>query len=331
MRECADERARRAVGRRALPAAVAYGGHMRRLLGGLAVGALLLTGCGAGPTTDPQADRAELAAEPTATVVAAGDIACPPRAPRTRRTCHQAATARAATALAPAAVIPLGDDQYQKGRYRAFTHSYARSWGKLLPITWPVVGNHEYYTPGARGYYRYFAGRQDGPPGWYVRQLNGWRLYFLNSNCGEVDCKAERAWLSAEMSKDAQGGCSLIAMHHPRFSSGGEHGSSRAMKPFWDIAYAHGADVALSGHVHDQERFVPMTPDGAADPVHGIQQFVSGGGGRSLYRKGTPVAGSAYFRSAFGVLELKLQPHSYSWRFLSAGLRVRDSGSAACR
>jgi hypothetical protein len=120
-------------------------------------------------------------------------------------------------------------------------------------------------------------------------------------------------------------------MHHPRFSSGGEHGSSRAMKPFWQIAYDHGADVALAGHDHDQERFEPMNPDGALDPARGIQQFVSGGGGRSLYAKGTPVAGSAYFRSAFGVLELTLRPHAYSWRFLSPRLRVRDSGSLSCR
>jgi hypothetical protein len=302
---------------------------MRALLGGLVVGALVLAGCGAG-TND---DRGQLAAEPgpAATVVAVGDIACPPGAAVTRRTCRQAKTARAAAALSPDQVIALGDEQYQKGRYRGFTHSYATSWGKLLPITWPVVGNHEYETSGARGYFRYFAGQQPGPPGWYVRELNGWRLYFLNSNCSEVDCNAERAWLTAEMGKDPAQGCSLIAMHHPRFSSGGEHGSSRAMKPFWQIAYEHGADVALAGHDHDQERFVPMTPGGVADPDHGIQQFVSGGGGRSLYPKGTTVAGSAYFRSAFGVLELTLSHNAYSWRFLSPKLRVRDSGSAACR
>ena len=309
---------------------------MRGLLGGLIVGALVLTGCGAG--SDPERTsgsriRAQLAAEPgpAAKVVAVGDIACPPGAPVTRRTCRQAMTARAATALAPARVVVLGDLQYPKGSYRGFKRSYAKSWGKLLPITWPVPGNHEYETSGARGYYRYFAGRQDGPPGWYVRQLNGWRLYFLNTNCAKVDCSAERAWLAAEMDKDPAQGCSLIAMHHARFSSGGEHGSKRSMKRFWQIAYDRGADVALAGHDHDQERFVPMRPDGTVDPVNGIQGFVSGGGGKSLYPKGTTVPGSAYFKSGFGVLELNLGPRDYSWRFLSPRLRVRDSGSATCR
>jgi acid phosphatase type 7 len=307
---------------------------MRRLIGGIAVGALVLTGCGTGSgesSAGDGADRAQrVAAEPAVTVVAVGDIACPPGARVTRRTCKQAATARSAATLAPDRVIALGDLQYQKGGYRAFKRSYDKSWGALRSITWPVVGNHEYYTAGARGYYRYFAAQQPGAPGWYRRELNGWQLYFLNSNCREVDCAAQRAWLSAEMDANPSQ-CSLIALHAPRFSSGGEHGSSRAMKRFWDIAHAHGADVALSGHDHDQERFVPMSPDGAADPAHGIQQFVSGGGGRSLYPKGAAVAGSAYFRSAFGVLELSLRAHEYSWRFLSPKLRVRDSGSAACR
>ncbi len=309
-----------------------YRVRMRRLLGGLAVAALVLSGCGtgAGPDRKADAEKAQLAADPSATLVAVGDIACPPGAAKTRRTCHQAATAKAAMALSPDQVMVLGDEQYQKGSYRAFTHSYAKSWGQLLSITDPVVGNHEYYTSGARGYFRYFAQRQPGSPGWYVRELNGWRLYVLNSNCGEVDCKAERAWLSADMDANPST-CSLIAMHHPRFSSGGEHGSSRAMQPFWQIAYDHHVDIALAGHDHDQERFEPMSPAGVVEPTRGIQEFVSGGGGRSLYAKGTPVAGSAYFKSGFGLLELTLRPHEYAWRFLSPKLGVRDSGSASCR
>jgi alkaline phosphatase len=126
-------------------------------------------------------------------------------------------------------------------------------------------------------------------------------------------------------------GCSLIATHHPRFSSGGEHGSSTSVRRFWKVAYAHGADLALSGHDHDYERFAPMTPRGVVDRAHGIRQFVSGGGGKSLYPKGTTVPGSEVFQAAFGVLRLTLTPTAYSWQFLGPKLRVRDSGSATCR
>jgi hypothetical protein len=300
---------------------------MRTALALLAAGVVLLGGCGStdAATTGRTPGQARLAAaEPAVTVVAAGS--------RARATgCRQGATYRAAAALAPAKVITLGDGQYQKGSYYGFTHSYARSWGKLRSITWPVPGNHEYYTSGARGYYRYFKYRAPAAPGYYRRALNGWQLYFLNSNCSAINCATERSWLEGQLAANPSA-CSLMVFHHPRFSSGGEHGSSRAVKPFWDIAYRYGVDLALSGHDHDYERFAPMTPDGALDPAHGIAQFVSGTGGRSLYPAGPTVAGSqAFLNTAFGVLELTLRPHSYAWQFHDTTQAVRDSGSAACR
>ncbi len=42
--------------------------------------------------------------------------------------------------------------------------SYDKSWGALLGRTRPTVGNHEYETSGAKGYYTYFRDRQPGPP-----------------------------------------------------------------------------------------------------------------------------------------------------------------------
>jgi hypothetical protein len=306
---------------------------MRKTLGLLVTGALLLTGCGTGPAgsqREHRADRAELTAAPDATVVAVGDIACPPGKRRTAVQCRQGATARAAVALSPDRVIALGDEQYQKGSYYGFTHAYKRSWGKLKSITWPVPGNHEYYTAGARGYYRYFKYRQPGTPGYYRRALNGWQLYLLNSNCGKIDCAAERAWFERQLTANPST-CALMAFHHPRFSSGGEHGSSRAMKPFWDIAYRHGVDIALAGHDHDYERFAPMDPAGN-QVSDGIQEFVSGLGGRSLYPRGTTVPGSQKFiDDRFGVLALTLRPNSYSWQFHDTSLAVQDSGTGTCR
>lgn len=307
---------------------------MRRTLPLLVAGALLLAGCGAASTsttTGRTPSRAQLAAaETSATVVAVGDIACPPGARRTAATCRQGATYRLAAGLAPDHVIALGDEQYQKGSYYGFTHAYARSWGQLKKMTWPVPGNHEYYTSGARGYYRYFRYRTPAGPGYYRRALNGWQLYFLNSNCRLVDCATERSWMESQMTANPAV-CSAIVFHHPRFSSGGEHGSSRAMKPFWDVAYRHGVDIALSGHDHDYERFAPMSPDGALDP-NGIRQFVSGTGGRSLYPRGATVPGSeAFLNTAFGVLQLTLRSNTYSWEFHDTANAVRDSGTANCR
>jgi len=43
------------------------------------------------------------------------------------------------------------------------------------------------------------------------------------------------------------------------------------------------------------------------------------------------VPGSERFLERFGVLELNLTPSSYSWKFRTIKLGVRDSGSALCR
>jgi hypothetical protein len=306
-----------------------------KALGMTVVGALALTGCGAA-TTDSATGRTStaarlVAAEPSATLVAVGDIACPPGYRPASTRCRQGATYRLSASLAPTRVIVLGDEQYEKGSYYGFTHAYAKSWGKLKSVTWPVPGNHEYYTAGGRGYYRYFKYRQPGPSGYYRRELNGWQLFLLNSNCTVIDCAAERAWLESQLTAHPST-CSLIAFHHPRFSSGGEHGSSKSMKPFWDIAYRHGVDIALSGHDHDYERFAPMAPDGALDPDHGIQQFVSGTGGRSLYPAGATVPGSqSFLNTTFGVLQLTMRTTGYSWKYLDTTAAVRDSGSGTCR
>jgi hypothetical protein len=64
----------------------------------------------------------------------------------------------------------------------------------------------------------------------------------------------------------------------------------------------------------------------------GIQEFVPGLGGRSLYPRGTTVPGSQKFiDDRFGVLELTLRPSSYSYRFHDTALSVRDSGTGTCR
>jgi hypothetical protein len=295
---------------------------------GLLLASLVLTGCGAGGSTPAQL-TAGTVTTPTAVLVAAGDIACPPKYKVTRTQCQQAATAKLVAAQHPDRVLALGDLQYQNGTYADFVGSYAKSWGKLRALTYPVTGNHEYQTPKAAGYYKYFKGRQPGAPGYYRRSLNGWQIFVLNSNCGKIACAAQRTWLEKELTAHPST-CAIIADHHPRFSSGGEHGSSAFMRPFWAIAYRHHVDLALSGHDHDYERFAPMNPAGQLSNA-GIRQFVSGGGGRSHYAKGKVVAGSQKFLSTpFGVLKLVLRPTSYSWQFLGIDGKVRDSGTSAC-
>ena len=53
-------------------------------------------------------------------------------------------------------VITLGDNAYESGSAQEFTDCYQPSWGRHTARTMPAVGNHEYVTPGAAGYYGYF-------------------------------------------------------------------------------------------------------------------------------------------------------------------------------
>ena len=73
-----------------------------------------------------------------------------------------------------------------------------------------------------------------------------------------------------------------------------------------------GADVVLSGHEHNYERFAPQNPGGEADPERGIREFVVGTGGKSHYKIESPLPNSEVHNDdTYGVLELTLHPEGY--------------------
>jgi hypothetical protein len=119
-------------------------------------------------------------------------------------------------------------------------------------------------------------------------------------------------------------------MHHPRYSSGKEHGSSTVPRPFWRTAYRHHLDIALAGHDHDYERFKRLDGDGTYRS-NGIVSFVVGTGGKSLYHLGTRRYGSQFFQATrFGVLKLTLGAGTWSWDYRGTGGRSLDSGTRSC-
>ena len=282
------------------------------------------------------------AADPV--IAAAGDISCDPADPSynggagTATACRMRATSDLLTAGGLAAVLLLGDNQYEDGSLAKFQASFDPTWGRVKAITRPAVGNHEYLTPGAAGYFSYFgAAAGDPDEGWYSFDLGGWHLIALNSNCAAVGgCgpdSPQGRWLAADLAANAADGnrCLLAFWHHPRFSSG-PHGNDPVTAPFWDALYAAGADVILNGHDHVYERFSPQSPAGVADGARGIRQFTVGSGGKN--HTGFPaLAANSSVRNAdtFGVLELTLRPNGYEWRFRpEAGKTFTDSGKALC-
>ena len=235
----------------------------------------------------------------------------------------------------PGTVAVLGDSAYERGADDEYARCYAPSWGRFLARTRPAPGNHEYKTPGAAGYYRYF-GKRAGPAGrgWYSYRLGSWLVVSLNSNCSEIGgCETDSPqgrWLRTTLAADRTR-CTLAYWHDPRFSSG-PHGDEEDVEPLWQLLYAAGADVVLSAHDHTYERFAPQAPDGRLDRARGIRQFIVGTGGNQLYEIGEPKPNSVVRNtSTYGVLRLTLYPTRYEFRFLPIGEGTfTDAGRAPC-
>jgi acid phosphatase type 7 len=232
-------------------------------------------------------------------------------------------------------VFTTGDNAYLSGTPFEFSSCYGPSWGRHKDRTKPTVGNHEYRTSGASGYFGYFgAAAGDPKKGYYSYNLGEWHIISLNSMCEKVGgCGSTSpmlSWLKQDLKANPKK-CTLAYFHHPLFSSG-EHGNQTKMRPTWDALYAQGADVVLNGHDHDYERFASQRPDGTRDGERGIREFVVGTGGGSHYAFGN-IKPNSQVRNAttYGVLKLTLHPGSYEWKFVpEAGKSFTDSGTTSC-
>jgi calcineurin-like phosphoesterase family protein len=281
------------------------------------------------PTTPPSTPPETTTPEQTDPVfVGAGDIAG----------CDSSGDEATASLLdgIPGTVYTLGDNVYNSGTDAEFAECYDPSWGRHKARTKPIVGNHEYGTVGASGYFNYFgAAAGDPSEGYYSYDLGAWHIVALNSMCENVGGCGPGSpmldWLEQDLAANPTS-CTLALWHHPVFSSGSEHGSDPKMVPSWDVLYAAGADVVLSGHEHDYERFAPQTSSGVADLYQGIREFVVGTGGKSHYAIFNPIVNSeAHNDDTNGVLKLTLHATSYDWEFVpEAGMTFTDSGSSSC-
>jgi hypothetical protein len=235
------------------------------------------------------------------------------------------ATAKLLDAI-PGTVFVLGDNVYIDGTYRDFMDCYHPTWGRHKERTRPVPGNHEYFTPGATGYFTYFR----GIPAYYAYDLGAWRIYALNSEIDVSATSPQVAWLKNDLGANPRH-CALAYWHKPLWSSRYEDGSDARFETLWQILHDAGAELVVNGHIHNYERFKEMNAEGtAASP--GLREIVAGTGG---------VNHDGYVRSVstsevrnadtYGVLKLVLSPASYSWQFIPvAGESFTDSGTTSC-
>src|SRR5256714_2319875 len=248
------------------------------------IAAALVLAVGIGMSTQVPATSVRAGGDPM--VMTAGDIAC---GTDSTGSCYQNSTESAIATVNPDAVLPLGDEQYECGDLTDFNAYYAPSWGQSKAVTRPATGNHEYKTStdssnpcynrsaGAPGYYSYFgsaASPQDSNctsncKGYYSFDLGTWHLIALNAQCAYVSCaagSAQEQWLKADLAAHPNT-CILAYWHQARWSSGGS-GNLPDYDTFWRDLYAAGADVVLTAHDHDYERFAPQDPNENLDLAH---------------------------------------------------------------
>ena len=240
-------------------------------------------------------------------------------------------------------VFAAGDNAYPNGSPDDYANCYAPTWGRFKSRTRPVPGNHEYNCdpntvpalPGcnrpAAGYFGYFGSAAGDPSkGYYSYDLGAWHIVAINSVITRSAGSAQEQWLRADLAA-SQKKCTLAYWHYPRFSSGSVHGSDESMQAIWQALYDYGADVVVSGHEHNYERFAPQTPTGQLDNARGIRQFVAGTGGAGNYSFGVTQPNSEVrYNATPGVLKFTLYADHYDWQFIPTSGSFTDTGSGSC-
>jgi Calcineurin-like phosphoesterase len=282
----------------------------------------------------------------TITLAAAGDI-CKDGDPCAR-------TSDRVAEFAPDVVVTLGDLAYNDGLLAEYFNRYGGGttpqtrWGRpsIKNITLPGYGNHDCRDFGSKqgcedaityfGPDTTFGTDIPGTSGSYWTVRGAWLIVHLNSagdlgsgQATAAEIAAQNAALRDLLQADGHT-CELLAWHHPRFSSGSDHGNQAFVDPWFETAYANGVEVVLSAHDHAYERFGPQDGDGHAVPG-GVREFVVGTGGAPTLPFAAPEPNSKVRIQDWGILTMELRDGAYSWAFLDdETAAVDDAGSGAC-
>jgi Calcineurin-like phosphoesterase len=318
------------------------------------------TGTTSTPTSTPTPTSTATTPAGSTVIAMAGDVACGTTEADyngglgTADKCRAKYTADLISSINPSRLFAMGDLQYNSGSLTDFNASYGdtrtatRSWGAFKSKTNPVVGNHEYGTGGAAGYFSYFGdaatplqpGCRKDCNGYYSFNVavasSNWHIAVINGECtrinGGVGCAVgspQYNWLKSDLEANAATKCTAVLTHKPRWSSSSFY--TAEIQPLVDLMDANKVDLLLAGHAHSYERFAPQTASGSASST-GIRQITVGTGGRDSQGFGTVLPNSVIHKNhIFGVLKLMLSPTSYSWSYVpDPTTPFSDSGSGNC-
>ncbi len=232
----------------------------------------------------------------------------------------------------PNLFLYLGD-VYEKGSVSEFYNWYGKqgsNFGRFRSITNPTIGNHEYTSGSATGYFDYW----DNIPNYYSFDAGGWHFISLNSNSSSVGVDSQSSqyhWLESDLTAHSLT-CTIVYYHHPLFNIGPE-GNTPTLAAIWALMAQHNVSIVLNGHDHDYQRWVPL--DGSGQPsLTGITEFVAGGAGHGLQTISRSDSRVAYSNSlnpnAFGILKLSLNSSGAAFNYVNSSGSTLDSGVVPC-
>jgi len=218
----------------------------------------------------------------------------------------------------PDFIVSLGDNNYASGSastidanigqyYHDYIFPYTGSYGTgaITNRFFPILGNHDWFTPNAQPYLDYFS--LPGNERYYDFVQGPVHFFMLDSHSLEPDgisqTSIQAVWLRNALSASLSP-WNIVLLHHAPFSSG-DHGSNAELQ--WPFE-AWGADAVLAGHDHTYERIIKDR----------TLYFVNGLGGNSIYNFGIPVSGSQYrYNNDYGAMLVDATNTNIKFRFIT--------------
>jgi acid phosphatase len=228
----------------------------------------------------------------------------------------------------PAAVVLLGDNFYQIGVSSVedpmwdsrFEKMYSGDCLRKLTF-YAVLGNHDYKgdADAQIAYTRAKGGRWTMPARFYSLKFGelleiGAADTTISDRCG-IPSLCSVDWL-VEKLKASTARWKILVGHHP-ILSGGKYRALRGLAHFNlpELYCQSGASIYISGHDHGLQHLHGRYPTSKCE----IEQFVSGGGGASLYPVEDFAQQTLYAESVHGVLVGRYTIHEQRYEFFRAG------------
>lgn len=224
-------------------------------------------------------------------------------------------------------IVTTGDNNYDYGEaatidvnigqnFHEYLGNYQGVYGQGAAANrfFPVLGNHDYLTPGAQPYLDYFT--LPGNERYYTFTWGVVDFFMLNSDPNEPDGfradSTQAGWLQTALDTSS-GPWKVVVLHAAPFTSGAVQGSTGwSQWPYEEW----GADAVLAGHEHVYERL----------QIGGIPYFVNGLGGRAIYSFGVPLEASRFrYNDGYGAMLVSATAGEITYEFWNVDGQPIDS------